>query len=85
MATDKVGFTFEKFTQNGQDQTVTPVPYDYDNYQDPNSGRTDYRFYGCENHAKPGDEITFTIDSNGFPGRWSFGVRQSSPSIINIP
>ena len=49
------------------------------------SGRTDYRIYGCENHAKPGDKVQFTSDANGFPGRWSYGIRQSSPSIINIP
>ena len=84
LATDKVGFTFDLYTGRNEDQTVIPVPYDYENAQDPNSGRTDYRLYGCKNHAEPGKEIPFTIDSNGFPGRWSFGVRQSS-SFSQIP
>ena len=82
---DKVGFTFEWFTKNEKKQTIIPVPYDYDNYLDADSGRTDYRIYGCENHAKPGEKVQFTSDANGFPGKWSYSIRQSSASIINIP
>lgn len=83
MSGDKVGFTFELFYDDGKQMTVIPVPYDYENYWEEGSGRTDYKLdRSCERRPVPGDDVEFTIDSNGFPGRWSFGIRQSDFSFL---